>query len=450
MNRDRIVTGGTHLELDDIQAGILYPRPSPYVGRYLLFRVEDRRAGQELLRQVIPVIRSASASITAVDEASVSIVLTFQGMKALGVPQESLDSFEPEFRQGMAARAAGLHDVGESAPEHWEEPFGSPDVHIGILAIAADRDRLDDLLQRALQARENRGGVSPIYRQDCCMLATKREAFGFKDGISQPAIEGSGVAGTNTRERPLKAGEFIFGYPDETGASPPIPTPDVLGRNGTYVVVRKIYHDVAAFRRYLRDNAPGTAEEQLLSAKMMGRWPSGAPLALAPEREDATLGADPQRNDDFLYDADADVRGFRTPLGSHVRRMNPRDDLDFGDVRRHRLLRRSTSYGPPLPEGVLEDDGADRGTLFVFIGASIRRQFEFVQSQWVNSGIFIGTTTERDPIAGSNEGAGEFTIPERPVRRRLKGLPGFVVTRGGEYFFMPGLRALRWLAELES
>ncbi|MGQ0776950.1 MAG: Dyp-type peroxidase [Pseudonocardiales bacterium] len=448
MNRDQSVTSETVLELDDIQAGVLYPRPSPYVGTYLLFRVDERRAGQELLRRVIPVIRSAS-EVSAAAEASVSIVLTFQGMKKLGVPQESLDSFAPEFRQGMAARAAGLHDVGQSTPEHWEKPFGSPDVHIGILAIAADSDRLDDLLQQAMQTQDERVGISLIFRQDVSMLATKKEAFGFKDGISQPAIEGSWIAGTNTRERPLKAGEFIFGYPDEADDSPPIPTPDVLGRNGTYIVVRKIYHDVAAFRRYVHDNAQDRAEEQLLGAKMMGRWPSGAPLALSPEREDTTLGADPYRNDDFLYDSDGDARGFRTPLGSHVRRMNPRDDLDFGDVRRHRLLRRSTSYGPPLPEGVLEDDGRDRGTFFVFICASISRQFEFVQSQWVNSGIFIGAATDRDPIAGSNNGStGEFIIPERPIRRRLKGLPGFVVTRGGEYFFMPGLRALHWLAEL--
>lgn len=443
-------TNPTVLELDDIEAGILQPRPSPYVGTHLLFRIDDRRAGRDLLRRGIPTIRSVASAAHPGAEASASIVLSYQGLKALGVPQASLDSFAPEFRQGMAARAALLHDVGESAPEHWERPLGSEDVHLGILVIAVDRRQLDDLLQQALREKEERSGVSLIYRHDCYMLDTKREAFGFKDGISQPEVEGSGIPGTDPRELPLKAGEFIFGYPDETGEVPPAPTPEVLGRNGTYVVFRKVYQDVAAWRRYLRDNASGSVSEEFLAAKMMGRWPSGAPLALSPEREDAVLGADPHRNDTFLYAADGDARGFRTPRGSHIRRMHPRDDLDFGDVRRHRLLRRGTSYGPPLPDSVMEDDGADRGIFFVFLNASLTRQFEFVQREWVNSGIFIGAGMERDPVAGANDGTGEFVIPERPIRRRVQGLPAFTVTRGGEYFFMPGLRALRWLAELQT
>jgi len=116
----------------------------------------------------------------------------------------------------------------------------------------------------------------------------------------------------------------------------------------------------------------------------------------------------------------------------------------------HRIIRRGTSYGPPLPEGVLEDDGAERGLVGVFIGAHLDRQFEFIKSQWVNDGNFIGFPGEKDPVAGHHEGTGSMTIPEQPIRRRLQNLPSFVVTRGGEYCFLPGLRALRWLAELES
>ena len=123
------------------------------------------------------------------------------------------------------------------------------------------------------------------------------------------------------------------------------------------------------------------------------------------------------------------------------------------------MIRRGTAYGPPLPPGVLEDDGADRGLMFAFVGAHLGRQFEFVQSQWINDGVFFGAGDEKDPIVGSNDvgsndggsNDGEaFTIPRRPVRRRLKGLPRFVINRGGEYCFMPGLRALRWLAELKT
>ena len=153
---------------------------------------------------------------------------------------------------------------------------------------------------------------------------------------------------------------------------------------------------------------------------MVGRWQSGAPLALSPERDDPELGADPRRNNDFGY-AD-DLRGFKCPAGAHARRANPRDALDHEgsvNVRLHRMIRRGTSYGPMLPEGVLEDDGADRGIIFVFAGAHLQRQFEFVKTQWLNDGIFIGAPAEKDPLVGPNDGSGAFTIPRTPIRRRL-------------------------------
>ncbi len=125
-------------------------------------------------------------------------------------------------------------------------------------------------------------GVELIWRQDCYQLPTGRTSFGFKDGIGQPAVEGSGMPASNPQERPLKAGEIILGYPDETGELPPMPTPEVLGRNGTYVVFRKLHTRVAAYRQYLRAQAASREEEALLGAKMVGRWQSGAPLALAP------------------------------------------------------------------------------------------------------------------------------------------------------------------------
>jgi deferrochelatase/peroxidase EfeB len=180
---------------------------------------------------------------------------------------------------------------------------------------------------------------------------------------------------------------------------------------------------------------------------MMGRWRSGAPLALCPLHDDPGLGADPHRNNDFLYEAD-DAIGYKTPQGSHIRRVNPRDAGVPGIPRIHRMIRRGTAYGPLLPEGVLEDDGEDRGLMFAFVGAHPGRQFEFVQSEWVNNGSFIGAGDDTDPITGTSDGSNSFGVPQRPLRRRLRGLPQFVVTRGGGYSFMPGLRALRWLADL--
>ena len=437
------------LELDDIQNGALHPRPSPYVGAYILLRIDDRRAGRELVRRLLPALADASNPADPARQAWISAGLTFQGLKALGVPQDSLDSFPLPFQQGMAARAAQLGDTGESAPENWEQPLGSPDVHVGLSALSPDATQLERVLARARTAHEKLDGVTAIWRLDCHALPTDQEAFGFRDGVSHPAIQGSGIPGSNPREEPIKAGEFLLGYPNERGELPSMPRPDVLGRNGTYAVFRKLHQRVAAFRQYLAANSSNADEENHLAAKMMGRWPSGAPLALCPTLDDPELGADPTRRNDFLYEDDP--QGLKTPPGSHIRRMNPRDSDISGFVRFHRMIRRGTSYGPLLPEGVLEDDGAERGLAFVFVGANLEQQFEFVQSEWLNKGQFFhGPASDKDPIAGVNNGRDHFTIPQQPIRRRVGGLPAFVVTRGGEYFFMPGLRALRWLADLET
>jgi Dyp-type peroxidase family len=445
-------TARVEVELDDIQSGALHERPSPYVGTYLFVRVDDRRDGRLMLQRLLPAIDSSRRSTDPANDAWITVAITYHGLKALGVPSSSLASFPPEFQQGMAARAELLGDVGENSPANWEKPLGTPDVHVALAALSPSSERLEAVLNRARRAYAEIPGVEVIWKQDCYQLPTGRNPFGFKDGIGQPAVEGSGIPPTNTKELPIKAGEFILGYPDETGSLPTMPKPEVLGRNGTYLVFLKLHTRVAAFRQYLRANASSPEEEALLGAKIVGRWQSGAPLTLCPDRDDPELGADPSRNNDFLY-YDDDLKGFKCPAGSHARRMNPRDafkDETNVDVRLHRMIRRGTTYGPPLPEGVLEDDGADRGIAFVFVGAHLKRQFEFVKSQWVNDGVFIGASQEKDPHVGPNDGTGAFTIPQKPIRRRLRGLPSFVVNRGGDYFFVPGLPALNWLAELET
>jgi Dyp-type peroxidase family len=448
LEESRDYVTNTMLELDDIQSGVLRPRPAPYVATYIALRIDERKAGRELMSRVAAVVTSAAHPESPLADTWVSVALTYQGLKALGVPQDSLDSFSWEFRQGMAARALDLGDVGESDPQRWEKPLGSPDVHVIIVAVSPNATRLEEVLARARKTYQSMSGIEAIWRQDCHALPNEKEPFGFKDGISHPAIEGSGIPGTNPREQPLKAGEFVVGYADELGGTQRT-VPEILGRNGTYVVFRKLHQRVAEFRKYLRTNSKSIEEEELLAAKMMGRWRSGAPLALCPFHDDPELGADARRNNDFLFEAD-DPGGFKTPAGSHIRRTNPRDSSIAGFARIHRMIRRGTAYGPPLPEGVLQDDGADRGLMFAFVGANIGRQFEFVQSEWINDGIFFGGGTDKDPIVGSNSSDINFTVPRKPVRRRCVGIPQFVVTRGGEYCFMPGLRALRWLAELET
>jgi Dyp-type peroxidase family len=446
------MSSSVSLELDDIQAAVLYPRPSPYVGTLIFLRVDDRGEGRELLRRLIPTLVTAAPSAhDPKRDAWAAVAFTFQGLKALGVPSDDLATFPQTFRQGMAARADLLGDTGLNAPERWEPPLGRVEAHIAIYALAPDASRLDAVLKSARAAIRDLTGVRAIWQQDTYQRPDERTAFGFRDAIGQPAIEGSGIPGSNPYEQPFKPGEFVLGYPNESGDVAPMPQPEALSKNGSYIVFRKLHAREAEFRQYVRTHAKSRAEEELMAAKFVGRWPSGAPLVLAPERDDPELGADPKRNNAFLYVAGDDARGIKCPVGAHARRMNARDSPIVGTARMHRMIRRSTNYGPELPVGVFDDDGADRGILFTCIVADLDRQFEFVQTQWINDGLFIGTPEEQDPLVGPHgDGGDEFTVPQVPIRRRLTGMPQFVVNRGGEYCFMPGLRALRWITELET
>ena len=207
---------------------------------------------------------------------------------------------------------------------------------------------------------------------------------------------------------------------------------------------RRLEEHVGRFRDFLRENGRTPAEQELLAAKFMGRWRSGAPLTLAPDKDDPALGADPQRNNNFNY-KDQDPLGYAVPLGSHMRRMNPRDTA--ANMNRRRLIRRGATYGPYLPEGA-PDDGKERGIAAFVICGSLIRQFEFAQNVWVNDRNFHELGNERDPIIGTQDGTLEFKIPKRPIRRKITGLPAFTTVRGGAYFFLPGLKALRWLVAL--
>lgn len=441
----------TMLDLGDIQRGVLGPRPSPYAGAYLLLCINDPLAGREALRRLTPLIASVADQTSPLGDAWLAVALTSQGFQALGVPRESLASFSPEFQQGMRVRAAELGDVGANDPRHWEPPFGTHEIHLALAVLAPDLPRRAVVLERVHQVLQTLPGLRVLSRQDGASLPTGREHFGYQDGISQPAIEGAGMPPSNPGEAPLKAGEFVLGYLDEWERLAPLPQPEVLGRNGAYVALRKLHQDVAAFRRFLAEQTSGVAEQERLAAKIVGRWPSGAPLALAPEYDDLALAADPERRNAFLYYED-DPKGLKCPLGAHIRRMNPRDQFkdEVVQVNRHRVFRRGQAYGPVLPAGVMEDDGAERGMVFLFVGADLKRQFEFVQREWINQGTFIGAPAEKDPLVGQSDGTGVFTIPKQPIRWRLQGLPQFVTVRGGEYFFMPGLSALHWLAALDS
>jgi Dyp-type peroxidase family len=268
--------------------------------------------------------------------------------------------------------------------------------------------------------------------------------FGYRDRLTHPVIEGTGEEPAPGSGAPLKAGEFILGYPDENGAPTNLPRPEILSRNGSFMAYRRLEEHVGKFRDFLRANGNTPEEQELVAAKLMGRWRSGAPLVLAPDKDDPALGADPQRNNNFNY-KQMDPLGYAAPLGSHIRRMNPRDTA--ANMNRRRMIRRGATYGPPLSEDA-PDDGKERGIAAFVICASLIRQFEFAQNVWINDRNFHELGNERDPIIGNQDGTLEFKIPRRPVRKKITGLPAFTTVRGGAYFFLPGLKALRYLESL--
>jgi len=446
---ESVSTQAPVLDLNEIQATILRPRPAPYLGSHVLLHVDDADSGRKFLRRLAPHVDSAAGWWSAATP-WLAVGISYAGLKALGVPQNSLQSFPEAFREGMAARAGQLGDDGVNDPENWDRSYGRGEIHIGLTAFSDSEESRRRILGIAHELLESFTGVSVLAKQDFGAQPGDLNSLGYKDGIDQPAIEGSGVDPLPGQGDPIKAGEFILGYPGESGVPLPMPQPDVLGRNGTYVGFRKYQSRVGAFNRFLRTNGSTEEERELLAAKLVGRWRSGAPLTLAPEVDNPVLGADPHRNNDFNYSNDP--RGRQAPFGCHIRRMNPRDTnlTRLTDVKLHRLIRRGTTYGPPYDPNALseEADEVPRGAYFMFISAKAMATIEFLQQEWINDGNFMGIGGERDPIIGLQEEGAVFTIPKDPVRRRVHGIETFNVLRGGEYFFMPSLSALKWLGEL--
>jgi Dyp-type peroxidase family len=444
-----LTTRASTLDLHEIQATVLRPRPAPYFGSHVLLRVDDAQAGRAFLRRLMPHVDSA-ANWWNVASPWLAVGISFAGLKALGIPRDSLESFPEAFRGGMAARAQQLGDGGLNDPKNWDQPYGKGEIHIGVSAFSDSEENRRRSLAIAREQYEASSGVSVLAIQDFGGQPGDRNSLGYKDGIDQPAIEGSGVDPLPGQGQPIKAGEFILGYPSEAGFPLPMPEPNILGRNGTYVGFRKYQSRVGAFNRFLQASGSTEEERELVAAKLVGRWRSGAPLVLAPDVDNPALGADPQRNNNFDYSKDP--RGRSAPFGCHIRRMNPRDTklTRLTDVKLHRIIRRGTTYGPPYDPNALSeaDDQVPRGAYFLFISAKAMATIEFLQQEWINDGDFMGLGGERDPIVGLQDEASTFTIPREPVRRRLHGIETFNTLRGGEYFFMPSMSALNWLATL--
>jgi Dyp-type peroxidase family len=424
-----------------------------------------------------------------------SVALTFDGVKALGLDDTTLGTFQLEFIQGMTGEHTqrSLGDTGpELEPAAWA--WGGPKtatVHAMLFLFADTPERLAAVLgDEATHAAA--AGVTLGGPLDSIMLEGDKEHFGFHDGIGQPRIDGlKADADAASNEPKIPAGEVVLGYPNAYGHFPATPSvavteaarklfkvapPDPynttlgerldLGRNGSYVVFRQYAQDVKAFWSYLDQQAGHDPERRKkLGAQMVGRWPNGAPLEEFPDAEPPEFNA--ATANEFMY-AD-DLHGERCPLGSHIRRTNPRDGMGPTPAEsllvadRHRLLRRGRAYGQPLvasydPAEILASDGAgDRGLQFICFNTDIGRQFEFVQNTWVNNLKFDGLYADPDPMIAPHknpadadthpEEVSRFTVQRCPVRHRVNSIPRFVTMRGGAYFFMPGMKALQYLAD---
>ena len=491
------------VELDDIQGLLRFGYKHHTEACFVLLRVKDRAAARAWLAAA-PVTTAAPAEPPPATV--LQLALSSEGLRALGVPGDIVDAFSSEFVSGMggdASRARRLGDLGANAPDQWQWGTGARLPHV-LLLLYALPGRMD-AWQSQIEAQCG-AGFDILARLPCSDLRDT-EPFGFKDGLSQPlpdwehsrpAYDAEQLAYSNL----ACLGEFLLGYPNEYGGytDRPLLAPQRdaigllpydrdaaallpraedapgqldLGRNGSYLVLRQLRQDVHGFWQWLDSTAGGDPLlRERLAAAMVGRTLQGQPLE-PPEGAAHDLNA-------FSYDADP--RGTHCPLGAHIRRANPRNaDLPPGapgllswlkrtlgfdvqaldqdrvaSTRFHRLLRRGREYGAavPLAQALAGPPGsAETGLHFICLGANIARQFEFVQSAWLNSSHFDGLHHESDPLLGTRlpapDGAatGDFSIPQpEGADQRLSGLPQFVTLQGGAYFFLPGIRALRYLA----
>jgi deferrochelatase/peroxidase EfeB len=470
---------------------------------YLLLRIRDAAAARAWCA-VAPVATAEFQEHPP--EVALQVAFTWTGLRALGLPSEVLAGFSAEFQSGMAGaenRSLRLGDVGASAPSAWwwGGPASTPDVLIMLFALPGKLEQWRHTVQD--------GAWDAAFELIRCLDTSDldgHEPFGFKDGISQPAIDWEGARNVDgdqiTYSNLVAAGEFLLGYRNEYGKYtdrplvdstdprtadlPPaedVPAKKDVGRNGTFLVMRTLEQDVRGFWKFLdgqTDSNPGARQQ--LAESMVGRTMQGEPLAPTSTVAIPGIGSGPEYDSNH-FTFDQDTAGTRCPFGAHIRRANPRNTdfpnrpswwltrlwskLGFASkgmrtdimatTRFHRILRRGREYGPGLtPEQAVQDPPADdpkRGLHFLCLNANIGRQFEFVQNAWLMSTKFDGLTQESDPLLGSRTPIGDgrstdnFTIPrEQGLRRCIAGLPRFVTVRGGAYFFLPGIRALRYFS----
>lgn len=456
------------LDLDDIQGVILRGyRPMRRV-RHLLLRIERRAPFQAALRDLTTEDPASGPYVTvAADwtskppvgvppDSCVNIALTYSGLRALGLSDDALASFPDEFREGAVARAGVVGDTGANDPQQWIEPL-RPDnhdaVHVVLSLFARTGPGLEELTSD-VRARVTRAGAArELVALDAGALYDDEARagyvhFGYRDGLSQPAIDG-----VPQKERPrdpldpVPPGDFLLGHASRRpGYTYPVPAPAELGRNGSFAAFRIIEQDVRGFEDFLTSASDGSEHgRELLAARLCGRWRNGVPLVVSPDSAAPIAAGELNMFDYATVHPDPD--GARCPLGSHIRRANPRrGPVAGGGGDKRRLIRRGMPYGSPY-DPARPDDGVARGLVGMFICVSLRDQFEFVMGKWINDGVFArGLGRTKDPLTGNNDPSGTFTAPGTPLESVT--LSRFTTTRGGAYCFLPSMTGLRYLAAL--
>ncbi len=424
---------------------------------YAFVRIEDDVAGRAWLGATADQVTTAERRPDAIKpDYAINVSVSCNGLRALGLPEPLLKTFPEDFRVGMRARAESLGDTGPNDPQHWEDEVWHTEPHVMVTLFALDQPALDQGRTACLSEERLGSDLAVQHEQPAGLLERPgtgepmREHFGFADGFAQPTIKGNagpysrrggGTAIRFGRWRDVAPGEFVLGYPAEDGTYADCPAPP-LRPNGTYTVVRKLEQRVAAFRDYCRELSPGDPDrEEWIAAGIVGRWRDGTPLMKSPNEADPELARDTgpeSRVNDFRYKHDP--VGETCPLGAHIRRANPRDSLGWQGrlTKRHRIIRRGMPYGrDPAQE--------ECGLMFVCHQASISRQFEVIQGQWLNDGDAFWVGGERDLLTAGDVDEG-MTLQGHPPVFLPRPKQPFVVTRGGGYFFTPGIRALRTIA----
>ena len=455
------------LQRTDIQGIVASAYTHLPFSAYVLLRI-DRGGAPAARNWLANIARNVTTAASKSEGQSLNIAFTAEGLERLGVDVATLATFSLPFVDGMSsARRATI--LGDSdATLRW----GGSDnpVDILVMAFATNASELASLESNVVasatasgltQVHSGMTGVDTLYGE---IDANMREHFGFVDGIGQPVLESlSRHRSRVVHDRDVvKDGEFVLGYVNEYGyraEAPKLGPKGDLGRNGSYLVFRQTSQDVPRFNAFVERLAaasPYTPDE--FAARIVGRWKSGAPLVKAPVADDpafaervASVGTavvDPANDFGFAEDPN----GFACPLGSHIRRSNPRDGSLHtqnppSPVRseRHRLMRRGRSYGPRYDPAIEPD--RERGLQFITLCADIERQFEFVQQTWLENPA-LNDLDEVDPLVGKQMPGATFTVQAAPARRRFKNMETFVTLRGGAYFFLPSMAALRWLAAL--